>query len=378
MDPFGDQPDVRSATPAVQRLLDANLNRAREALRVCEDYARFLLDDAAAAAELKALRHALTAVRASLDVNTSRPAAAGLHLPGEAGLDDSGAGGSLLAARDVGGDVGREIKTESELRRADARQVVAAAFARFGEAARSLGEYGKLVDAQAAAECERLRYLAYELEQVLLARGDLRQQMRAVRLYVIITGQAASGDWLAAAEAALRGGARCLQLREKTLSDGELLRRAARLRELTRRHGALLIINDRPDIALLAHADGVHVGQEDLPVAAVRRVVGADRLVGKSTHTAAQLEAALAERPDYVAVGPMFASMTKPGVVIAGPGLAEVAVRRTELPVVAIGGITAENVGQVRAAGVKCVCACAGVVGTQDVEQAARRLATAD
>lgn len=370
MDPANDNAARGGVPGEVWRLLDANLNRAREALRVCEDHARFVLDDAAAAAELKSLRHALTAVRARFDENAGRPGAAEVHVPGVSG--------PLLAARDTGGDIGREFKTAGELRRDDSHAVAAAAFARFGEAARSLGEYGKLVDAQAAAECERLRYCGYELEQLLLARGDVRRRMRAVRLYVIITEQAARGGWLAAAEAALRGGATCLQLREKALPDGELLRRAVRLRELTHRHGALLIINDRPDIALLAHADGVHVGQDDLPVAAARRVLGGDKLVGKSTHTAAQLEAALVERPDYVAVGPMFASSTKPGDAIAGPGLAAEAVRRTELPVVAIGGITPTNVEQVRAADVRCVCACAGVIGAEDVQAAARRLADAD
>jgi thiamine-phosphate pyrophosphorylase len=136
--------------------------------------------------------------------------------------------------------------------------------------------------------------------------------LRAVRLYVLVTAALCRRDWLETAAAAVRGGAGCVQLREKGLGDAELVERARRLRALTREHNALLAVNDRPDIARLAAADIVHVGQDDLAVGEVRRIAGTGILVGKSTHTVAQLEAALAEEPDYVAVGPMYQSATKP------------------------------------------------------------------
>lgn len=336
--------------PSVLRILDANLNRAREALRAIEDYARFVLDDRDAVQHAKALRHDLRQIVEA------------------AGPDE------LLAARDILNDVGRDAKTAGELQRATTDDVMRAAFARLTEAGRVLGEYGKLLSPAAADMAEKLRYQAYELEQRVVLRGMLRARFRRVRLYVILTEALCTGGWYETAEAALRGGAGCLQLREKNLSDAELLRRARRLRELTRQHEALLVINDRPDVARLCGADGVHVGQDDLPVHAVRRIAGAQLLVGKSTHTPEQFDAALAEEPDYLAVGPMFASPTKPQDHIAGPQtLAEVA-GRTQVPLVGIGGVTANNAAAVMRAGAGCVCACAAVISADDPQRAAASL----
>lgn len=336
--------------PGTLRILDVNINRCREGLRVIEDYARFACDDRDAAGRAKLARHGLRAI---------------VHA---CGAD------ALLAARDIAGDIGRELKTESEHARDGTDAVVRAAFARLQEAARSLGEFAKLVSREAAQRAEQLRYAAYELEQIVVLRGAARQRFAAVRLYVLITEALCRRPWMEAAEAALRGGAACLQLREKGVSDSELLRRARMLRELTRRRGALLIVNDRPDMARLCGAEGVHVGQDDLSVQDARRAGGADLLVGKSTHSSEQLRAALAESPDYVAVGPMFASSTKPGADIAGPALAKLAVEQAPLPVVAIGGISAANAGAIRATGAGCVCVCSAVIGADDPESAAREI----
>ena len=332
------------------RLLDANLNRAREALRVVEDYARFALDDAAAAARIKQSRHDLRRIAESLGADR------------------------LLGARHVAGDVGRDVKTESEARRDTTRDVVRAAFARFGEATRALGEYGKLVDPPAAQLAELLRYRAYDLEQRLLLRGPLCARLRAVRLYVIITEEHCRDDWLATVESAIAGGAACIQLREKHLSDAELLRRAEQVRELARANNALFVINDRPDIARLARADGVHVGQDDLSVEQARRIGGGNLLVGKSTHNPEQFEAALREEPDYIAVGPMFPSPTKPREPVAGPDTLAAAAQRTEIPLIGIGGITSENAARVVKAGASGVCVCSAVVAESDAAAAAREL----
>lgn len=332
----------------VLRILDANLNRAREALRVIEDHARFALDDQDAAAAAKDLRHDL--VQSATELPAER----------------------LLMARNTAGDVGRTLKTAAELRRGDAVDVVRAGFARLTEALRVISEYGKVAAPALAAAAERLRYRAYELETCALLRAEPRAGFRRVRLYVIITAALCRADWLVTAEAALRGGAACLQLREKSLGDGELLRRARDLRGLTSRYGALLVINDRPDIARLAAADGVHVGQDDLPVAEARRIAGSRLLVGKSTHTEEQVRAAVEEQPDYIAVGPMFPSPTKPQAHVPGPGLLARAAELTELPLVAIGGITPENAREVVAAG--ALCACSAVIGADGPESAARSL----
>jgi thiamine-phosphate pyrophosphorylase len=335
----------------VLRIVDVNLNRAREALRVIEDYARFALDDADAAGAIKQCRHVLRDISAALGPDR------------------------LLAARDIVSDAGRDLKTPTELERGSPEAVVRAAFGRLSEATRALGEYGKVVSLEVASAAETLRYRAYELEQRVVLRGTLRRRFRAVRLYVLITAALCKRPWLETAAAAIRGGAGCVQLRERELPDGELLRRAKQLRALTVQHGVLLAINNRPDLARLAHADIVHVGPEDLSVKDARHMAGAGILVGKSTHTLEQFETALAEEPDYLAVGPMFPSPTKPQEHIAGPETLVAARSRTDLPLVAIGGITAENAAGVKAAGANCLAACAAIIGADDVGAAAARLA---
>ena len=334
----------------ILRILDVNLNRAREALRVIEDYTRFVLDDADAAGALKHFRHTLREVA------------------------EAAGGDALLTARDIVGDVGREVKTAGELRRESIEQVVRAAFGRLSEAARGLGEYGKVLRPSAAAAAENMRYATYELEQRIVLRGNCRLRFRSVRLYVLITEKLCRRDWFQTAEAAIDGGADCIQLREKGLEDAELLRRACRLRKLTTGRDVLLAINNRPDIAKLSGADIVHVGQADLSVQEVRRIAGANILVGKSTHTVEQLRAALAEKPDYVAVGPMFPSNTKPQEHIAGPHMLIEAAKLTQLPLVAIGGIAAENAGTIINVGATCLCVCAAVSGADNPETATREL----
>ncbi len=193
-----------------------------------------------------------------------------------------------------------------------------------------------------------------------------------VKLYVLLTEALCRGDWYETAEAALAGGARAIQLREKQLADTDLLDRAHRIRELCERYEALLIINDRPDIALAAGAHGVHLGLDDVPVGEARRILGDEHIIGVSTHTVEQAEAALADMPDYVAVGPMFASRTKPQDHIAGPETLAGVRRLTSLPLVAIGGITLENA--VQCAPADALAVCSTVIGADDVASATREL----
>ncbi len=344
-------PDVDELMSAVDlRILDANLNRAQEALRVLEDEARFAHDDRAAAGDLKQMRHALRALRT--------------------GLGDA----ALLAARDARHDVGRDLKTSTEYDRAQPGDVAAAAFGRLREALRSLEEFTKPRDAALARQAEALRYRAYEIEPRLRLRATRLPAFRAARLYVLISAELCRGDWLRTAEAALRGGARCLQLREKGLSDAEWLRRARQLRDLTRRYDAWLFINDRPDIARLADADGVHLGQDDLSVADARRILSGAQWIGKSTHTAAQLATAIDERPDYLALGPMYPTTTKPQEHIAGVELLAAVAPDCPLPLVAIGGINARNAAPVHAAGATLLCVCSAILTAEDPEAATRAL----
>ena len=335
---------------SVLRILDANANRAREALRVVEDYARFVLDDDALSGALKQIRHEFS------EATKSFIADAILH-------------------RDTPGDVGTDAKTASELRREDVSHVVTAAGKRLGEALRTIEEYLKTADPQGAGKIERLRYQFYDIEQ-RVAR-TLRPSacgFADVRLYVLITESICRKPWLEAAEQAILGGADCLQLREKELESGEFLRRARQIVELCRRHKVVSIINDRPDVALLSGADGVHVGQGDLPAVEVRKLLGTQKTLGVSTHHLAQAKQALLDGADYVGVGPIFKSGTKSRDFVAGTGFAREVAAWGKLPAVAIAGITAENVDEVLATGIRAVAVTAAVVGANDPRAAASRL----
>jgi thiamine-phosphate pyrophosphorylase len=331
------------------RAIDANTNRAREALRVMEDVARFGLDDEALCGSLKAIRHDLAGALGNLPIDP-------------------------IIARDTPKDVGRDIKTEAEGHRDGARGVAIAAGKRLTEALRSIEEHAKAIgEPMVAGRIEQVRYRSYEAERALtFALGSSRR--RQWRLCVIVTERLCIRPWQDVARESLEAGAECMQLREKDLDDGEFLARASLLRAITREHGAALIINDRPDIAVLAGADGVHVGQTDLPIAEARRVVGLERLIGFSATTIDQARQALRDGADYLGLGPMFATITKaaPGGradgSLAGPALIrEFTSLKTEpRPHLAIGGITPANVSELVVAGCKGVAVCAGVCGSPD------------
>lgn len=157
-----------------------------------------------------------------------------------------------------------------------------------------------------------------------------------------------------------------VQLREKNVPDGQLIERARFLREWTREAGALFIVNDRPDIAVLVDADGVHVGQEDLPCAEVRQIVGGDRLIGVSTHNVEQIRQAVLDGADYLGVGPVFVSSTKEFDSLAGLEFVRAAAAETSLPWFAIGGITAENLPDAIDAGARRIAVTGAICQADD------------
>jgi thiamine-phosphate pyrophosphorylase len=194
-------------------------------------------------------------------------------------------------------------------------------------------------------------------------------------LYPIIDLSRVGADGVAAAVASVvDAGARIVQVRAKQAQDAFVLRAAIEATRAAHARGALLVVNDRADVALLAGADGVHVGQEDLSPADVRRVVGQNALVGLSTHNRAQAEAALSEPIDYLAVGPVFATASKVDAdAVVGTCLVQEIRRLARVPLVAIGGITVENAGEVVAAGADGVAVISGLWSGGDPGEGARR-----
>jgi thiamine-phosphate pyrophosphorylase len=331
---------LRSSVNPLARILDANLNRAREALRVMEDVARFTLNDALLSERLKSLRHRLREALVPIDR------------------------GLLLAWRDTEGDVGTAIEALGEYGRDGVRGVTFAAGSRLTEALRTIEEAAKgLGHTTVAREVEAIRYAAYTAESELgLALGSSAR--RQWRLCVLITESLCKyHPWDRVAQEAIGGGADCLQLREKTLESGELVRRARRLVELARGRGVSVIVNDRPDVALAAGADGVHLGQEDMSTEDVRRLAGFGLIIGVSTENMEQALRAVREGADYCGVGPMFATQTKMKPRLAGPAYLREYLSECTTPHLAIGGIGPANITELVQAGCRgvavssCVCA---------------------
>lgn len=336
--------------PDVLRLLDAAANRAREGLRVVEDFARFRLDDAHLSALLKCLRHEL---------------AAALERLGSA---------TFHRMRDTPGDVGTGIATEAEAARTSLEDVLRANCKRVEESLRTLEEYGKVIDPAPAGDIEQLRYRFYTIEQALLTTLGSRERLADCRLYLLISENVCRNGIGPTVLAALQGGVDAVQLREKTIADDDLMNLARTLREWTREAGALFIVNDRPDIAVLSDADGVHVGQDDLPVREARRIIGPDKLIGVSTHSIQQARQAVLDGADYLGIGPVFASGTKQFDHLAGLDYVREAAAEISLPWFPIGGITVENAGDVMTAGATRIAVSGAIGGAVDIAGAARRL----
>ena len=342
-----------SLGPRSLRLVDANLNRLAEGLRYLEDVSRFLLNDGSLTARLKSLRHALVASQ----------------LPFQK---------KLLDSRDASGDVGVGLQVPDAEKPHDLPSSVVANARRVQEALRTLEEFSKVValpEHLSSARLERARFEVYSIEKDLFGRLLRQDKAKRIRgLYVIIDSEALKGRSHAeVTRQVIRGGATVIQLRDKTMDRGKLLPIAQAVKQACAENGALFFVNDYLDLALAVQADGLHVGQTDLPVAVVRKLVPLDMLVGCSVYNVAQAVKAQAEGADCVAVGALYPTPSKESVVVGLEALLKVK-QAVSVPVVAIGGITLENAGEVRAAGADSICVISAVLGPPSPEHAARKL----
>lgn len=335
---------------ATLRILDANANRAAEGLRAVEEYARFACDDAHLSLLCKQLRHELTALLA--------------RLPAEA----------IIAARETQADVGTTLATEGERTRVELADVARANCKRVEQALRCLEEYAKLVDAEVSTRIRNLRYRAYTLARAFEIGENSRQRLATALLYVLVDGRASEAEFASLVSSLIEAGVHVLQLRDKELSDRELLGRARLLRQLTQAQPALMIINDRPDLAALSAADGVHVGQDELCVKDVRAVIGPEALVGVSTHNIRQARQAVLDGANYIGCGPVFPTPTKafegyPSLEFLHEVAAEIS-----LPAFAIGGICEANLADVQGCHFRRIAVSHAVLRAADPAAAARRL----
>ncbi|MBI4187038.1 MAG: thiamine phosphate synthase [Chloroflexi bacterium] len=337
------------------RIVDANLNRIGEGLRLLEDIARLQLNDAAVTQQLKTMRHEMVIIDWSLQQE-------------------------LLQARDSAGDVGVDLQVPQEDRERELPATVVANARRVQESLRVIEEMAKITGIAPRLESDKFKHARFDLytvERALLSRLLRQDKAQAVNgLYVIIDMGALKGrSHTEIASQAIRGGAGVIQLRGKLLNKRELLPVAQQLKKLCAEHGALFIMNDHLDLALAADADGLHLGQEDLPVTVARKLLPLDKILGCSVTTVEQALAAEAEGADYIAVGAMYPTPSKEKAQVVGLERLRQVRQAVKLPVVAIGGISGDNATGVIAAGADSVAVISAVLGAEDPEQAARQIA---
>ncbi|MDA0803150.1 MAG: thiamine phosphate synthase [Planctomycetota bacterium] len=337
----------------LHRLLDANRNRAMEALRVLEDIARFGPAADALAGECKSLRHRMTGVLSSLDA------------------------GRFIAARDVAGDAGCSRSGACEAKRAGIAELAEANGARLCESLRTLEEALKLSDPAAAQAMERIRYDAYAVVQSIvtsLGSGRARQWS----LCLLLTRDSCRRPWREVLEASLRAGCDAVQVREKSMEGADLVAHARAVAQLARAYGAAVIVNDRVDVAMAAGADGVHLGQTDMSITDARRLAGRTLLIGLTTHSVEEARAASIAGADMIGIGPMFPSGTKPNLAAAGPSLLRDVLAglgaAATLPHLAIGGIGPDEARLVAAAGARGVAVSAAICGADSPGDATARI----
>lgn len=335
---------------ATLRAIDASINRATEGLRVVEDFVRFSLDDAHLSELAKSLRHDLANACAAWPV-------AELH-----------------AARETRCDVGTQIATDGEAHRSDAAGVCAASFQRVKQSLRSLEEFSKLARPNVAASLEAIRYRTYTLERCTTIAIDSRNRLELARLCVLVDGRASETEFTKLVGELIAAGTTVIQLRDKRLTDTELSARARLLVSLTHESHTLAIINDRPDIAAAVHADGVHLGQDDLCVKEARAIVGPRRLIGVSAHSIEQAREAVLDGANYLGVGPTFPSTTKTFDRFPGLELLRQVAEEISLPAFAIGGIDTENLVDALATGIGRVAVSGAVVRAAKPADAVGRL----
>ena len=329
---------------AINRILDANFNRASEAVRVIEDCTRFALGDLCLSRRAKNIRHSLAEILQRFSIL------------------------NLVRTRDAEEDVGREISIDSEYARSSVADLLTANLKRLQQALRSLEEAGKIVDEDAANRFEHLRYETYSLEKAILTTIASQRLLDDINVCVLVDGLDSSESFRERVSLLIEAGVKFFQLRDKQLADRQLVERGRILSELAGHFEFKWVMNDRADLAEVCGAEGVHLGQDDLPVGQARKILGPEKWIGVSTHSLQQARQAVADGADYLGVGPVFPSTTKSFESFPGLELVENVAQEISLPAFAIGGIDGGNVDRVFTAGLERVAVSGWIAELDSVE----------
>ena len=325
----------------MKRIIDANLNRSTEALRVLEEISRFIMNEDEISKELKYIRHELNQIQ-------------------ESGYD------LFLNARDTENDVGVKIKNPDK--RMNLENIFKANIKRLQQSLRVLAEYMP----ENFDKFENLRYKSYSLEKKMWDKLK-KSRLQNRKLYLVTNSDKFETEdlFLNAVASALKGGVDIVQLREKNMTANKIMELGKKVKLLCAEHNALFIVNDRVDIAFALNADGVHLGQDDMDVKSAREILGEGAIIGVSTHALEQAQKAVEDGADYIGVGPVFITPTKPGRQSVGLEYVRWVSENIDLPAFAIGGIDLNNVSEVIANGAKRIAVVRAVINSENPELAA-------
>ncbi|MDX1810027.1 MAG: thiamine phosphate synthase [Sulfurospirillaceae bacterium] len=313
----------------IYRILDANVNRAAEGIRVVEDICRFHFEDENLTKKLRDVRHKIRKNLASIDTH-------------------------LLKHRDSDHDIGKSVSKESKIdKKASISQSIFANFKRALEAIRVIEEILKTTDDmyEVGKSYEALRYELYYLEKELMERSKKNSLPEGI--YGITFSKFSNGRTnVEVVRDMIDCGIKVVQYREKDKTLREMYDEALILREMTRRAGVVFIVNDHVELAMMVDADGVHIGQDDWPLGEVRKLVGDDKIIGLSTHSKEQALEAVELGADYIGVGPIYDTQTKDYATV-GVQYLEFVAGNIPIPFVAIGGIKEHNLNEIVNRGAK-------------------------
>ena len=332
--------------PRFARIIDANLDRTREGLRVIEDWCRFGLNRKDLVVTIKDWRHIL----------------AKHH------------GNTYKQARDVSSDKGALINHPEQENRNSPNCVIKANCSRAQEALRVLEEFSRKIDPELAQNAAIIRYGLYELEKTLLEIGNKKNRADKLKSCNICLITSPQNQLTKTVLNAINAGVKIIQYRSKEGTDQEKYIQAKDLALICKSNDVLFIINDRIDLAIAVEADGVHLGQQDFPTKVARTILGSEKLIGRSTHCLKDIKKAEEEGCDYIGIGPVYETKTKPDKSpIPFNDFLEIT-KKSSLPYFAIGGINNSNLCEISTLGINRIAVSSAIMNSRDPSLATREL----
>jgi thiamine-phosphate pyrophosphorylase len=332
----------------VMRIIDANLNRACEGLRVLEDIVRFTYNNKKLTLRIKKERHELRKLFSKKIIDAT------------------------IIERDAKGDVGRAA-SKLEDKRENLSEVVICNMKRVEESMRSLEEFSKLFSIKKSQQIKSMRFNLYSIEKDVQKLLCAKKGLRKKGIYVVLPDRKKS-EILSIVKSIVDAPVSAVQLRSKSLSASELVKVARSVKKITEKNGISFIVNDRVDVALAVEADGVHIGQDDISINDTRKLTGYSFIIGVSTHSIDEAKQAEKDGADYVAFGSMFKTTSKSNPVIQGIKKLRRLRSEMDIPVVAIGGINDKNIGEVSSAGANYAAVISYVSDAKNPGTAVRKL----